>query len=219
MASDGLSEGIGQVDDASGDRKKWEELLYKFRWPAVFVLVGLLLAALGLIFARGSVSGREDGVKVLDAATQSDSGQNLVVEVAGSVVSPGVYNLPADSRVDDALTAAGGLAADADTDWLTKSVNRAAKVTDGQKIYVKSVDDTTVSGVSIDSGGSVSGTSGPININTASQNLLESLSGIGPVTAQKIIEYRPYSSVEELLSKKVLGQSVYNKNKDLLTVY
>jgi len=62
-------------------------------------------------------------------------------------------------------------------------------------------------------------TSENININTASQNQLESLWGIGPVTAQNIIEQRPYSTVEELLNKKILKTNVYETNKDKLSVY
>ncbi len=58
-----------------------------------------------------------------------------------------------------------------------------------------------------------------ININGASQKELESLWGIDPVTAQNIIEQRPYSSVEELLNKKILKTNVYETNKDKLTVY
>lgn len=93
----------------------------------------------------------------------------------------------------------------------------AQKISDGSKIYVPSqgeneanVQTGQVSGVS---------TQAKININTASQSELEALPGIGPVTASKIISDRPYQKIEELISKKVVSRSVYDKIKDSLTLY
>ncbi len=109
---------------------------------------------------------------------------------------------------------------------MEKYVNRAAKLVDGQKIYVPRQNEQSVNitannlvgdqGTSL---GTSTYTSVLININTASLKDLESLSGIGPVYAQSIIEHRPYSSVEELLSKEALKVHVYEKIKDKVTAY
>jgi len=123
------------------------------------------------------------------------------------------------------LITAGGLSEKADRLWVEKNLNRAAKLIDGQKIYIpradeqsnlttakNSVDNQTISTNLGSSGG------GAININTASQKELESLEGIGPVYAQNIIEHRPYSNTEELVSKDVLKKSLFEKIKNKISV-
>jgi len=124
------------------------------------------------------------------------------------------------------LVSAGGVSSSADRIWMEKTLNRAAKLTDGQKIYIPKAGEqsTVVSAkntseyqtVSPDFSGQKEGL---VNINTASLKDLDSLPGIGPVYGQNIIEHRPYSNVGELLSKAVLKPSVYEKIKDLVTAY
>ncbi len=152
------------------------------------------------------------GTKVEVLSSESETKNEIIVEVNGSVGKPGVYKLPEDSRVEDALTAAGGISAEADFEWVDRTLNRASKLVDGQKIYIPTHTST--------GSGSVAGPANNlVNINTASLGELDTLSGIGPVTAQKVIEQRPYSSVEELLTKGVLSKSVYEKNKNKLTIF
>jgi competence protein ComEA len=148
-------------------------------------------------------------VEILGEEDAASEVQGLVVEVSGSVAHPGVYELEAGSRVEDALESAGGLTDSANYEWLEKSLNRAAKITDGQKIYIPNEGEE----ISVQSFGEEG-----ININTASSSQLEALHGIGPVTADKIIENRPYSSVEELLSRKILKSNVYEENRDKFTI-
>lgn len=172
-------------------------------------LVGLFVLAvgLGLTFFKKPPS---DEIQIISAQSSSATSE-ILVHVDGAVVSPGVYRLPVNTRVDDAIKAAGGFASDADQ----ARVNLAAKVGDGQKLYIQRVGETVSQSVS----GSVGGESvSQININTASESELDKLPGIGPVTAQKIIASRPYSSTEELLSKKVVSSSVYEKIKDLISL-
>lgn len=171
---------------------------------------GLLLLSIGvgLVFFKGQNSG--DDVKIISSGSQVAGEKitgEIMVHVDGAVVRPGVYKLSGEARVDDAIKAAGGMTTEADT----KSVNLAARIADGQKIYVQSQSQ---------SGGQVAGQvqSGLISINSGTQAELESLPGIGPVTAQKIISARPYGSVEELLSKKAVSSSVYQKIKDLVSI-
>ena len=200
------------------------EILYKFRFQILFVLLGLLLVGVGLFSSKkAGWLDSSSKVEVLESSTEGQDGiGGVVVEVAGAVENPGVYQLSEGARIEDALIAAGGISADADREWMEKILNRAAKITDGQKIYIKHIgeESANILGVSSGSGGGLPANSeGVININTASQKELESLPGIGPVTAQNIIEHRPYSSVEELLQKKILKTNVYETNKDRLSVY
>lgn len=152
----------------------------------------------------------------------------IVVDVAGAVVEPGVYTLQAGSRVDDALTAAGGMTKNADTAYVTKVLNRAAKIVDGGKIYVPRVgeDETSQTETShnletLSRRGSTSdniSVAGLVSVNRGSQSELESLSGIGPATATKIISGRPYQTVNEVVTKKAMSQSLFDKLKNQLTL-
>ncbi|HVT13418.1 MAG TPA: helix-hairpin-helix domain-containing protein [Fimbriimonadaceae bacterium] len=155
----------------------------------------------------------------------------LVVDATGAVRKPGVLHLPAGSRVEDAIEAAGGALPDADLD----AVNLAAKLTDGTQVYVphkgaagdqKPVDDAYRGGIvpeayaprhspgsSRPSGHGRSGKkeppSQPVSLNAATAQQLEAIPGIGPATAQKIVEYRQehggFASVDDLLAVKGIG--------------
>ncbi len=219
MASDEL-QFKGEKSDIDFDLA---ELFFKFRWPIAFFLLGLILIGAGLFLTKGSIS-TSSKVEVLQSSTEANENiSELVVEVVGAVEKPGVYKLSLGSRVEDALILAGGISADADRDWMEKVLNRAAKLVDGQKIYVpkqsEGMSAKNVGDIKIYQSENESQGSSLININTASTSELESLWGIGPKTAQNIIEQRPYSSVEDLLTKKILKANVYERNKDLLTVY
>lgn len=201
----------------------WNELFFKYRFQILFFLIGAILIGLGLLLVKDSKI-TSSKIEVLESTTEG-LGEDLevVVEVAGAVEKPGVYKLTKGVRIEDALISAGGISADADRLWMERSLNRAAKLIDGQKIYIPRKDEQ-ISGVSTSNLGgyqtiSSSQGSGLFNVNAASQKELESLWGIGPVTAQNIIEQRPYSSVEELLTKKILKSNVYERNKDKLSVY
>jgi competence protein ComEA len=205
----------------------YKELLFKFRYPILILLVGLILVGGGFFFYKSGLSTSGTKVEVLSATdTNSGVSQNITVESAGEVIKSGVYKLPGGSRVDDLLTVSGGLTGKADREWTDKYLNRASKLVDGQKIYIPSVNSQSnvstankVVGDQTISPPNLSDSNGLININTASLSQLDSLPGIGPVFGQKIIEQRPYSTVEELLSKGVLKQSVYNKIKDRISIY
>lgn len=209
------------------DEKKsfdWENFLFRYKFQIFFVLLGTFLVGLGLFFIKKEKTSGNNKIEVLDNATELQN--DIIVEIAGQVEKPGLYKLQNGSRIEDLLILSGGISATADRIWLDKSLNRASKLIDGQKIYIPSVDEQTNVLSANNAGGyqSVSSISdgqgsGFININTASQKELELLTGIGPVYAQNIIEHRPYSSVEELTSKGALGDSTFEKIKDNISVY
>jgi len=144
----------------------------------------------------------------------------LRVDVAGAVKTPGVYTLPRGSLVSDAIAAAGGPAADADLD----RINKALSVQDGAQVYVPRIAQpipTTINAPApspVTRGGQVSVTEKPVDLNTASVDELDTLPGVGPATAQRIIEGQPYGAVEDLLRVKGIGQATFDKLKDLVTV-
>jgi competence protein ComEA len=194
-----------------------DDFFFRFRYAILIFLLGVILTGVGLFISQNEKDGDTDQVEILTGASEArDEGSEIVVEIAGEVEKPGVYKLPKNSRVEELLIASGGISEGADRDWMEKSLNRAARLSDGQKIYILGANEqgSNPSGESWGSGGT-----GLININSASQKELESLPGIGPVYAQNIIEHRSYSNVEELSTKGVLKKSTYEEIKDLVTVY
>jgi competence protein ComEA len=202
------------------------ELIIKFRYPLLILLLGLILTAFGVFISKSGLMSPPTKIEVLNSTTSGQINGTLTVEVSGQVITPGVYKLAAGSRVEDLLIISGGLTSLADRIWTEKYLNRAAKLTDGQKVYIPSVNEQS-SVVSAKTGGGdqtvsanfSSDSNALININTASLTQLDSLPGIGQVYGQSIIEHRPYSNVEELLSKGALRSSVYLKVKELVSVY
>mgnify|MGYP001612132581 CR=1 FL=1 len=146
------------------------------------------------------------------------SGKKIYVDVEGAVVKPGVYEASAEARMRDVLALAGGLNDEADREYVSQKLNLAIKVSDGSKIYIPAVGErVTVSQSSVSE--EVFETSTGVNINTASQSDLETLPGIGEVRAKAIIAGRPYGAVEELLTRKIVSQSVYEKIRVEVGVY
>ena len=166
------------------------------------VIAVLVLSVSGVVVAKGHA------VPVALPVTEPIIlvARSLVVDVAGGVKKPGVYSLPANSRVTDAIAAAGGIRKGTDT----SDVNLARMVRDGEQIYVQpavSVSTFSTSRQNTRAPGRV----GLTNINRATVNELESLPGIGPVIALKIFTYRnvngPYSSIEDLLKVSGIGSA------------
>jgi len=176
-------------------------------------------------------------------ATSGDGGgqSSIFVDVGGAVNLSGLFVLPAGSRVADAIEAAGGLAEDADV----KYINRACLLADGDRLYVPTVSEvrdgtapptagqvTAHGGASAAPGGASSSSSqgasqelsgsALININTAGPEELQKLNGVGPVTAQKIIDYRTkkggFKSIEDLMNVSGIGAKTFEKLRDYVTV-
>ena len=150
-------------------------------------------------------------------------GKELVVDVQGAIVRPGVFRLPAGSRVGDAIAAAGGYGPRVAAERVGRELNLAALLRDGDQIIVPSRDESP--GLTAPStGGSSSGpgpAAGPVDLNRATASELDALPGIGPVTANKIIaarEEQPFASVDELRARKVVGAATFDKIKDLVVV-
>ena len=149
------------------------------------------------------------------AAPATSRGAEVVVHVAGAVVSPGVYRLSDGARTIDAISAAGGGRGDADL----ARVNLAARLSDGLRVYVPAVGETATPVVG---GSSDPAEQGPINLNAATADQLDDLPGIGPATATAIIAYRrdhgPFSSIEQLLDVRGIGPSKLEQIRSMVVV-
>lgn len=203
-----------------------EEFLIKNSKLLVFSLVGLILIGFGVLAYKTEWYFAGDKVEVLDSTNEGpESPQDIIVEISGAIEKPGVYKLGRSARIDDLLISAGGLSSDADRSWVEKNINRAAKLVDGQKLYIyhlKEVSAKVDGSIKLDQavlGSSNQNLSSLVNINTASQSELEKLVGIGPVYATNIIEHRPYSNIQELVSKGAISQKVLEKIKNAISIY
>ena len=195
-----------------------------------YILIGLLFGFIlaGALFWVTHIQG---GTAV--ALEPSPTKMPIEVQVIGGVVRPGVYTLPEGSRGQDAITAAGGLLADVDPN----SINLVAKLQDGQQLNISggtgvAAGPTNNGAFSImptsngpfivipTPGGSSSATD-LININTATLALLDTLPGIGPTAAQKIIDYRtlhgPFTNIEDIMNVAGIGPATLDRLQDLIT--
>ena len=190
----------------------WSDLHYSSLQKRGLAIVAILVVAISALFV---MRGASQEVVAAPAPLEIDNiaTQTLMVDVAGAVVNPGVYSLPLNARVVEAIKAAGGLKKGADT----SDINQARILKDGEQIYVYPA--------AITGGGvthRVIRKNGPIMINRATQKDFESLDGIGPVLASRIVAYRktngPFTAVEDLLKVPGIGQSKFAQFKEKLRV-
>lgn len=202
------------------------------------VLVGITaIAALVLVLGGGALIGaatsegfsisRDEGVLEQDessgesASTQVEEAPPIFVHVGGAVAEPGVCELASGSRVQDAVDAAGGFVEGAARD----AINLARVVVDGEQIVVPSQEDedaAAVDAVGADGGSGVSTKDGKVNLNRASAAELDTLPGVGPSTAEKIVADReangPFATVEDLKRVSGIGDKKFAALADLVSV-
>ena len=191
----------------------WGDLHYSsLQKRGLAIIAGLVVVITALFVMRGS--SQEVVAAPAPLEIESISAQTLMVDVAGAVVNPGVYSLPLNARVVEAIKAAGGLRKGADT----SDINQARILKDGEQIYVYPA---AVSGGGGNSRPAVR-KNGPILINRATIKDFESLDGIGPVLANRIVTYRktngPFTAIEDLLKVPGIGQSKFAQFKEKLRV-
>jgi competence protein ComEA len=159
----------------------------------VYVVIAVAVIVIGARWIRSGGQGSTGGAALsfaADSRHEAEGTQDVVVHVAGAVARPGVYRLPAGSRVTDAVRRAGGFAHGANRD----AINLAARLSDGQQVVVPGPGTAAAS--------AAGGRTGPVSLGSATVDQLDGIEGIGPVTAQKIIEFRDQhgglSSIDQL---------------------
>lgn len=207
-----------------GDRREISRFLREHKEVLKKAGIVVLVIVLGLVVSMIKNGGQEEANAQAEEATVSteETAAMIYVDVGGEVKDPSVVELPDGSRVTDAITAAGGLTEQAD---LT-DINRAAFVSDGEKIYIPSqVSELEDDGLSVGEGGgggTAKSSDGRININTADSTQLQELTGVGPATAEKIIDYRKqngrFQSIEDIKNVSGIGDKTYEKLKDHIKV-
>ena len=138
------------------------------------------------------------------------------VDIQGAVKKPGIYQLEIGQRLADLVASASGFLEDADRAYIAKNLNLATELKDQAKIYIpfegeNESESSTNSADKDQAAGSIP--TGLISINQADSQTLQSLSGIGEAKAEAIIENRPYSALDELVSKKVISENLFNSIK------
>src|SRR3954453_15824703 len=172
---------------------------------AAAALALILLAAWYVARPRPEAAASAPPVPTISVA--SEGGGRVIVDVAGAVHRPGVYRLASGSRVEDALQRAGGATRRADL----SQVNRAAKLEDGRQVLVPVRAPAAPAGTpSAPAGGTTGAPAAPVNLNSATLEQLDALDGVGPATAQKILDYRKahggFGSIDELDQMPGIGE-------------
>lgn len=209
-----------------------------------FVIIAIIII-LGIsyyIYASGKETNMNfSELETIENQTEEETKNTIKVHVSGAVNNPGVVELEENSRVGDAIEKAGGVTEEASTD----EINLAYLLEDGTKIHIPTkqemeqaklakgaqetqnestniITDATTGSSTNSSSNSSAKTTSKVNINTATQTELETLPGIGPATATKIIAYREengkFKSIEEIKEVSGIGDSKYEKIKDLIKV-
>lgn len=230
--------------------------------PTRVLAFSLLVCVLGLVVTLGGILGlttsgaRASSQPTFYAAATADSQGDqgaeaqsdqaasthestnqvmLVVDVSGAVQKPGVYSLPKNARVVDALEAAGGVTAEADGAYVSRVLNLSSLVSDQQKVFVRtpadeiaeaacrellgsSGEETDTSGTSKDEVAAIGSNVKLISVNTATAAELDALPGIGEKRAQDIIDGRPYVTLEQLVTSGAVTQAIYDDIKSKLSL-
>ncbi len=223
--SDSIYALLDQFNLGDGVRHIWSD--YGSQIKKILLLSFAILIIMLVMVVKNGLSDEEliKEDEAIETTAASLVTSNIYVDIGGAVKTPMLAELPEGSRVEDAIKAAGGLTDKADM----TSVNRAEFLDDGQKVFIPIISD----GQSEDgytsgdpdqdnsSSGSTANT-GKVNINSADTKELETLTGIGPVTAQKIVDYRTdmgrFKKPEDLKKVSGIGDKTFEKLKDYITI-
>lgn len=219
--------------------QSFSPMLKRFKLKKYFIEFLLLsIASIITIIVLGvyfNSSANNHQVTDISQASITLSENLIFVDVSGAVKKPGLYEFVFGSRIKDAIDKAGGLSDEVDAIFFKRNFNLARIVNDQEKIYVPSITEinagifiqnlrtldymSPVMGVANNSSAiNTPSENQLINVNLATFEELDQLPGVGQVTANNIISYRPYSSIEELLTKKAVNKNAFEKIKNLISL-
>lgn len=181
------------------------------RFAALGIGIGLVI--LGVYISLGQK--KEPEIEFFEI--KEEESREIIVDLSGAVKKPGVYRLNSEERINKLIELGGGFSEKADLDWISRNLNLARKLNDGEKIYIPEKGEASFQGEIIGAE-----TSDLININSGTQKELEALPGIGPSFAQRIIEYRTshggFKSIEEIKAVPGIGEKTFEKIKDRIRI-
>ncbi len=186
----------------------------------MLALLGVGAAVVGAVVTPGGQTVTVEAPAAVDGATPgpAPSVEVVVLHVLGAVSQPGIVELPLGARVVDAIAAAGGPSDDADL----AGVNLARVVVDGEQLRVPRVGEVPVAGSAAPGAAGGAAGDGRVNLNTADAAALETLPGVGPAIAARIIAWRdengPFRSVDELTAVSGIGEKTLDGLRDQATV-
>ena len=192
----------------------------------IFLSIGIIIIIIYLIYnySKDNTSEIIEENIYIETSTETKEKNKIILHITGEVNSPGIIEIEEGSRLADAIEAAGGLTENADIN----KINLAYVVQDGQKINIPNVNSVDTSSYITDNIGEniiiedISSNTSLVNINTATQTELETLTGIGPSTALKIIKYREengkFKTIEDIKNVSGIGESKFEAIKDEICV-
>lgn len=223
----------------NGFLDSFKPILQKYKIEVFLITASLIIVLISLtIFIKNNQTASETE-DTSDTEVVKSVNYKIFADIAGAVAKPDVYEVTAGARLKHVILLAGGLSEDADRTYFARNFNLARLVGDQEKIYIPSTWEIN-SGIFIESPRTLdyvlpaevpsneTKAGSPvypnqqttlININSATLAELDQLPGIGKILAQKIISNRPYSTIEDLLNKKVINKSVFEKIKSQISIY
>jgi len=217
-----------------GSMEKLLKKLKKYRIEVVILTIAFLIAIVSLLIFLNTYQKTDEEIQDFSLRPSSFEEQvggqaKIYIDVSGSVNKPDSYEASNGIRLKDLIKKAGGLSDSADKSFFARNFNLARIVSDQEKIYVPSVwevgngyfvENQQMLDYNSPGRGIASNapTDNKININSATIEELDTLPGVGKVTAQKIIDNRPFGALEELLNKKIVNKSIFENIKDLITI-
>lgn len=173
---------------------------------------------------------QENNIIDIKQLLPEETKKSFYIDISGAVGKPDVYEVTPGARLKDVLVLAGGLSADADRYFFARNFNLARFVSDQEKVYIPSIYEIN-SGLFTETSRIIDYISpvetsneitnqqnSKININQANLEELDQLPGVGPTTAKKIVDNRPYIKIEDLLNKKIINKTTFEKIKDLIEI-
>ena len=193
----------------------WEK---RGRFGLIGISIGLII--LGGVWLMVDFQEQASDVQFYSAEENSSEEIAVMIDVRGAVKSPGVYELDGGSRLGEAVTAAGGYSDEADQGWVDLNLNMARELSDGEKIFIpKKNESSNVQSSNVQNNIK---SEKYVNLNAASQSELETLPGIGPSFAQRIIDYRQtnggFKSIEEIQAVSGIGEKTFQKIKGQISI-
>lgn len=180
---------------------------------STLISLSIITIFLSLFLLTSNASSPNTPITIVNAKTTlKNKAKELYIDVSGAVKDPGIYVVEEGARIYEVIEKAGGISESADVLYLQRSINQSKKLRDEEKIFIP----FAIPSTSIIDAYNIQSEPSKIPINSASTTLLESLPGVGKVTAENIVNHRPFSSIEEMVEKKVVTTRVFEQIKDLI---